>query len=204
MQWEGARARPAKIAQRGTPPEGREIGRHGPRSEAPRLCGGALPEKRLRLLAGRKNTRNNRFRQRWSPHAGQVSPSRVRSTRVTGPFMHGQDRRNPGPRLRALEMIEERALGGRLAGILYLTGAVTALAMLVVPGVDTRHWQIMLVLTGIGLAWAASCFLLIRWAHASPLESLFSCALVFPITAVAVASTGGAASPAVFYLLFIV
>jgi diguanylate cyclase (GGDEF)-like protein len=101
-------------------------------------------------------------------------------------------------------MIEERALGGRLAGILYLTGAVTALAMLVVPGVDTRHWQIMLVLAGIGLAWAACCFFVVPWERASPLVSHFSCALGFPITAVAVASTGGAASPAVFYLLFIV
>jgi diguanylate cyclase (GGDEF)-like protein len=101
-------------------------------------------------------------------------------------------------------MIEERALGGRLAGILYLTGAVTALAMLVVPGVDTRHWAIMLVLAGIGLTWAACCFFVVPWERASPLVSHFSCALGFPITAVAVASTGGAASPAVFYLLFIV
>jgi hypothetical protein len=37
--------------------------------------------------------------------------------------MHGEDRRNQGRRLRALEMLEERALGGRLAGTLYLTGA---------------------------------------------------------------------------------
>ncbi|MEA2442239.1 MAG: hypothetical protein QOH76_3663 [Thermoleophilaceae bacterium] len=118
--------------------------------------------------------------------------------------MHGKDRRNPGPRLRALEMIEERALGGRLAGILYLTGAVTATAMLVVPGVDTRHWRIMLLLAAIGLAWALCCFVLVPWERASPLVSHFSSALGFPITAVAVASSGGAASPAVFYLLFIV
>ena len=118
--------------------------------------------------------------------------------------MEGRDRRNPGPRLRALEMIEERALGGRLAGMLYLTGAITATAMLAIPGVDTRHWRIMLVLAGIGLAWALACFFLIPWERAHPLVSHFSCALGFPITAVAVASTGGAESPAVFYLLFIV
>jgi diguanylate cyclase (GGDEF)-like protein len=118
--------------------------------------------------------------------------------------MHSEDRRHPERRLRALEVIEERALGGRLAGTLYLTGACTALAMLAVPGVDHRHWRIMLVLAGIGLAWAACCFFVIPWERASPLVSHFSCSLGFPITAVAVASTGGATSPAVFYLLFIV
>jgi diguanylate cyclase (GGDEF)-like protein len=101
-------------------------------------------------------------------------------------------------------MIEERALGGRLAGTLYVTGAITATAMLIVPGVETRHWRIMLVLAAIGLAWAFACFFLIPWERAHPLVSHFSSALGFPITAVAVASTGGAASPAVFYLLFIV
>jgi diguanylate cyclase (GGDEF)-like protein len=118
--------------------------------------------------------------------------------------MEGKDRRQPGPRLRALEIIEERALGGRLAGTLYVTGAITACAMLILPGVDTRHWRIMLVLAGIGLAWALACFFLIPWERAHPLVSHFSCSLGFPITAIAVASTGGAESQAVFYLLFIV
>ena len=101
-------------------------------------------------------------------------------------------------------MVEERSLGGRLAGTLYVTGAITATAMLLVPGVETRHWRIVLVLAGVGLAWALACFTLIPWERASPLVSHFSSALGFPITAIAVASTGGAASPAVFYLLFIV
>jgi diguanylate cyclase (GGDEF)-like protein len=101
-------------------------------------------------------------------------------------------------------MIEERALGGRLAGTLYVTGAITATAMLALPGVETRHWRIMLGLAAIGLAWALACFTLIPWERANPLVSHFSCSLGFPITAVAVASTGGASSPAVFYLLFIV
>src|SRR3954467_14753242 len=118
--------------------------------------------------------------------------------------MAGEDRRHPRPRLRALEMIEERALGGRLAGTLYVTGAVTASTMLLVPGVERAHWRLMLGLAAVGLAWAFACFFLIPWERASPLVSHFSCALGLPITAIAVASTGGAASPAVFYLLFIV
>src|SRR2546423_2105423 len=132
------------------------------------------------------------------------SPARAADQVRTGSLMHGEDRRHPGRRLRALEMIEERALGGRLAGTLYLTGAATAIAMLAVPGVDHRHWRIMLVLAGIGLAWAACCFFLIPWERANPLVSHFSCSLGFPITAVAVASTGGGSSPVVLYLLFIV
>jgi diguanylate cyclase (GGDEF)-like protein len=101
-------------------------------------------------------------------------------------------------------MVEERALGGRLAGTLYVTGAITVSTMLLLPGVETRHRQIVLALAGIGVAWALACFLLIPWERASPLVSHFSSALGFPITAVAVAATGGASSPAVFYLLFIV
>src|SRR3954447_13759037 len=114
------------------------------------------------------------------------------------------DRRHAPPRLRALEMIEERALGGKLAGTLYVTGAVTAAAMMLVPGVERTHWRLMLGLSAIGFAWAACCFFVIPWERARPIVSHFSCALGFPITAVAVASTGGAESPAVFYLLFIV
>src|SRR3954465_12354916 len=114
------------------------------------------------------------------------------------------DRRHSPPRLRALEMIEERALGGKLAGTLYVTGAITAATILLIPGVERTHWRLMLCLSAIGFAWAACCFFLIPWERAHPLVSHFSCSLGFPITAVAVAATGGGKSPAVLYLLFIV
>jgi diguanylate cyclase (GGDEF)-like protein len=118
--------------------------------------------------------------------------------------MAGEDRRHRGSRLRALEIIEERALGGRLAGTLYLVGAITAVALLVVPGVPHRHPAVMLTLSAIGLVWAACCFFVIPWERAHPLVSHFSCALGLPITAIAVAATDGGSSPAVLYLLFIV
>jgi diguanylate cyclase (GGDEF)-like protein len=76
--------------------------------------------------------------------------------------------------------------------------------MLAVPGVDHSHKGVMLALAGVGLAWAGCCFFLIPWERAHPLVSHFSCALGFPITAIAVAATGGGTSPAVLYLLFIV
>src|SRR3954454_18041227 len=115
-----------------------------------------------------------------------------------------EDRRHAPPRLRALEMIEERALGGKLAGTLYVTGAITAATMMLIPGVERTHWRLMLGLSAVGFAWAACCFFVIPWERAHPLVSHFSCSLGFPITAIAVAATGGAESPAVFYLLFIV
>lgn len=39
-----------------------------------------------------------------------------------------------GDGLRALEIAEERDLAGGIAGVLYLTAAVTALLLLVMPG----------------------------------------------------------------------
>src|SRR3954452_20411068 len=86
---------------------------------------------------------------------------------VTG-HMTG-DRRHSPPRLRALEMIEERALGGTLAGTLYVTGAITAATILLVPGVERTHWRLMLGLAAIGFAWAACCFFVIPWERAHPL-----------------------------------
>jgi diguanylate cyclase (GGDEF)-like protein len=118
--------------------------------------------------------------------------------------VEGEDRRHPRSRLRALEIVEERPLAGRVAGTLYLVGAVTALALLVIPGVPHRHPAVMLGLSGIGLVWAACCFFIVPWERAHPLVSHFSCALGLPITAVAVAATDGGSSPAVLYLLFIV
>ena len=97
---------------------------------------------------------------------------------------------------------EERDLAGRLAGVLFLTAGVTALGLLLVPGWSTR--------TATGL-WrsrpsalhGAFCVALAKperhgpwfW-HAPAIGSLFTVAVV-------VASTGGADSPARFYLFFL-
>lgn len=106
--------------------------------------------------------------------------------------------------LRALEIPEERDLAGRVAGGLYLIAATTVSALLVVPGTDTRDWGIVLVVAAIGVAWGLTCFFLIPWKRVNPLVSHLSSSMGFPLTAVAAAATGGAASPARFYLFFIV
>jgi diguanylate cyclase (GGDEF)-like protein len=107
-------------------------------------------------------------------------------------------------RLRALDISEERALAGQVAGALYLTGAVSVLLVLLLPGMVTRHWELVLLLSTVGAVWGVLCLTTIRWSSAPPIVSLLSSAAGFPITALAMAATGEAGSPARFYLFFIV
>ncbi|HYU60197.1 MAG TPA: GGDEF domain-containing protein [Solirubrobacterales bacterium] len=106
--------------------------------------------------------------------------------------------------LRALEVTEERELAGRVAGLLYLIGAVTVSLLLLVPGTETSHWPVVLALSATAAAWGLVCLLVIPWRRVHPLISHLSSAGGLPLTAVAMAATGGAESPARFYLLFIV
>ncbi|MEA2423744.1 MAG: hypothetical protein QOH13_154 [Thermoleophilaceae bacterium] len=107
-------------------------------------------------------------------------------------------------RLHALDITEERRLAGTLAGVLYLTGAATVLALLVLPGAVTDHWKVVLVCSAVSIAWGLACLLLIRWETVNPLLSHFSSFMGLPLTAVVMSATGGAQSPARFYLFFIV
>lgn len=106
--------------------------------------------------------------------------------------------------LRGLEIVEERSLAGRLAGILYLTAAATIVLLPLLPGGGTSHWPVVLGAAGLGTVWGALCLTLVPWERAHPLVSHVSTFLGLPLTAVAMAATGGADSPAKYYLLFIV
>jgi diguanylate cyclase (GGDEF)-like protein len=106
--------------------------------------------------------------------------------------------------LRALQVAEERVLAGRVAGLLYLVGAATVSLLLLVPGTDTSDWPLVLVLATAATVWGLLCFFVIPWRRVHPLLSHLSSGLGLPLTAVAMAATGGADSPARFYLLFIV
>lgn len=98
---------------------------------------------------------------------------------------------------------EERDLAGRLAGVLFLTAGVTALVLLLVPGVENAHRDWVVVLAVVCVAWGIFCVALAKperhgpwfW-HAPAIGSLF-------IVTGVVASTGGADSPARFYLFFL-
>ena len=106
-------------------------------------------------------------------------------------------------RLGGLAISEERRLAGQMAGALYLVGAVTALALLVLPAAESRHWQVVVGCSAFGLVWGTICLRVIRWESAPSLVSHLSSSMGFPLTIMAAAATGGAESPARFYGLFI-
>ena len=105
--------------------------------------------------------------------------------------------------LRALEVTEERELAGQVAGLLYLTAAATITLLLFLPGVDADA-PVVLALAAYSVIWGLCCFLVIPWRRVNPLVSHFSSGMGLVLTAIAMAATGGADSPARFYLLFIV
>jgi diguanylate cyclase (GGDEF)-like protein len=99
---------------------------------------------------------------------------------------------------------EERALAGRLAGVMFLTAGVTALGMLLLPGVEHGHPNWVITLAAVCVVWGVFCLTLARperhgpwfW-HAPAIGSLF-------IIAGVAAATGGADSPVRFDLFFVV
>ena len=107
-------------------------------------------------------------------------------------------------KLHALDITEERRLAGVLAGVLYLTGSVTVLALLVLPGATTAHWEVVVACSVVAAAWGSACVLLIPWETVHPLVSHLSSFGGLPLTAVVMSATGGAQSPARFLLFFVV
>jgi len=90
-----------------------------------------------------------------------------------------------------------------LAGVLYLTGGITVIGLLFLPGSETDHWQVVIAASTFAIAWSMVCFFVIHWENVSPWISHLSSAMGFPIVAVTMWATGGATSPARFYLFFI-
>ena len=106
--------------------------------------------------------------------------------------------------MRGLHIADERRLAGQVAAALYLTGGVTGLLLLVMPGVEVSHPGVLLAVAGAGLLWGAVAFQFVPWERTPPLVSHLSSFMGLPISAIVMAETGGATSPARFYLLFIV
>jgi diguanylate cyclase (GGDEF)-like protein len=101
-------------------------------------------------------------------------------------------------------VLEERDLAGRLAGVLFLTAGITALGMLLLPGVEHGHRDWVIALAAVCVSWGVFCVAFARperhgdwfW-HVPAVASLL---IVSGVTA----ATGGADSPARFYLFFVV
>jgi diguanylate cyclase (GGDEF)-like protein len=107
-------------------------------------------------------------------------------------------------RLRALDIQEERTLAGRVAGFMYVVGATTGVSLLVLPGIPTAHWRVALAAALMALLWGCLLLFVVDWERSLPWLSHLSTTMGFPLVAVVAASTGGASSPARFYLLFTV
>jgi diguanylate cyclase (GGDEF)-like protein len=98
---------------------------------------------------------------------------------------------------------EERELAGKLAGVLFLTAAVTALALLLVPGVEHSHPKPVIALAAVCVGWALFCLTLAQPERHGPwFWHVPAAGSLFIIAGIA-ASTGGADSPARFYLFFL-
>ena len=107
-------------------------------------------------------------------------------------------------RRRALAGSDERRLAGQMTGLLYLTGAASAVLMTLLPGAASRHTVGILAVAAAGAVWGVAALTVVPWASASPWLTHVSTACGFVIAAALMAMTGGEESPARFYLFFIV
>ena len=106
--------------------------------------------------------------------------------------------------MRGLYILEERAIAWKFAAALYLTGAATALLLPVMPGVPVDETAVLIAVGAAGGLWGILVVTVVPWERAPPIVSLLSSFAGLPITAIVMAETGGATSPARFYLFFLV
>jgi diguanylate cyclase (GGDEF)-like protein len=98
---------------------------------------------------------------------------------------------------------EERSVALKLAGGLWLTGAITTSLGLLIPGAPTDHWQLLLALAAAQAAWGIACFI-VPFQTANALTFHAPAMLALPMIAVMVAASGGPKSVATYDLFFIV
>ena len=98
---------------------------------------------------------------------------------------------------------EERTLAGTLAGVLFLTAGITALILLLVPGVENAHRSWVVALATVCVMWGIFCVAFAKpeqhgaWFWHAPAIGAIG------VVGGVVASTGGADSPARFYFFFL-
>ena len=108
------------------------------------------------------------------------------------------------PRFRAQISAEERPLAGRVAGMLYLTGAVTLAVVAAMPGIPESNPPVMFALAAAAGAWGVVALVLMNWARAP--AAVFHVAITAGLAVIgaSTAASGGARSPAWIYLFFVV
>ena len=105
--------------------------------------------------------------------------------------------------LTALSSADELRLAGRVSGVLYLTAAVTAPALLL-PGPTPPPQWVLWGEVGLAASWGVACLRLVPWEQAPIWLSYASTLAGLAMTAALAAATGGTQSQAQMYLLFIV
>jgi diguanylate cyclase (GGDEF)-like protein len=98
----------------------------------------------------------------------------------------------------------ELALAGRVSGVLWLSGAVTLLLSLALPGSTLDSLWVVALIAAFAVVWGALMLSSVAWARSpvrlTHLSTILSLGIVAGLTRV----TGGADSPALAYLWFVV
>jgi diguanylate cyclase (GGDEF)-like protein len=95
---------------------------------------------------------------------------------------------------------DELRLAGIVAGALYVMAAITLALFVVLPGVTHSHRVALILIALVGALWGACSIAVINWDRAREWVVHFSSLFGFVMMALAIASTGGATSPAWVYL----
>ena len=98
----------------------------------------------------------------------------------------------------------ELALASRVSGVLWLSGAITLLLTLALPGPMITALWVVAVIAAFAVAWGVLMLSPVPWAHGPVRLSHLSTVLSLGIVAVLARVTGGADSPALDYLWFVV
>jgi diguanylate cyclase (GGDEF)-like protein len=98
----------------------------------------------------------------------------------------------------------ELALASRVSGVLWLSGAVTLLLTLALPGSMIDSLWVVAVVAAFAVAWGALMLSAVPWAHGPVRLSHVSTVLSLGIVAALARVTGGTDSPVYDYLWFVV
>ncbi len=98
----------------------------------------------------------------------------------------------------------EVALASRVSGVLWLSGAVTLLLSLALPGSTIDSLWAVAVIAAFAVAWGALMLSRLAWAHSPVRLSHVSTILSLCVVAALTRVTGGTDSPALDYLWFVV
>ncbi len=100
--------------------------------------------------------------------------------------------------------LAERDLASRVAGVLWLSAAATTLLGLALPGSDVHPLWVVWLVAGFGVAWGTLLLVAPPWPH-TPMAAVHVSTILGLCAGVAlVPATGGADSPTLNYLWFVV